>query len=482
MPNHKGPRDRFVRDAIHGDIRISALEAAVIDTRVFQRLRYIRQNGLLHFVFPGAVHTRFAHSIGTMAVAGRVWTRLADLLQLKATDASVQYIQAIFRLGALLHDVGHCAFSHASEKVEVRGEPLFGTLRERLEEWKQSSLIDELDKSQPEVLEKAAIHEELGQALVTYLFEKDAVKDACRESLKVEAKIVARDVQAMMNGGLPISKTFAQHARKVWASYDGAYKKRRVYGKVYKNDFPEGLLSVLHALVSGTLDVDRMDYLLRDSFFCGVPYGKFDAEILIGNLSLGGVGGRLELFLSRKAVDALDDLLWSRYQLFVQVLNHKANVALNTALSIAIGDAINDAILDRPRTLEDYLLFTDDYVMSTVRRACSKGTLEHKKYAKTLVDRRLPLHIGATELGPEPTAARVKKALHERAKAAGVKVAAVFSGDAESVLVKPGRFPSILDWNRAKGRYDLHAFAEYSQFKSQKVPIRRNIRHYYVDR
>jgi HD superfamily phosphohydrolase len=72
----KGPRPRLVRDPIHGDIAISALEAAVIDTRVFQRLRYLRQDGLLHFIFPGAVHTRFAHSIGTMAVAERVLSHL----------------------------------------------------------------------------------------------------------------------------------------------------------------------------------------------------------------------------------------------------------------------------------------------------------------------------------------------------------------------------------------------------------------------
>jgi HD superfamily phosphohydrolase len=480
--SHKGPRARLVRDAIHGDIRVSALEAAVIDTRVFQRLRYIRQNGLLHFVFPGAVHTRFAHSIGTMAVAGRVWTRFSDLMALKPTDRSVQYVESIFRLAALLHDVGHCAFSHASEKVSVNGEPLFGTLRTRLNHWQQSSLVTALEKVQPESLDESAMHEELGLALVSFLFDKPAVREICAATLKVDARTLASDVQAMMNGGLPVSSTWVRHSEKLWTYYNEAYLRGRVFGKVYKNDFSEGLRSILHSLVSGTLDVDRMDYLLRDSYYCGVPYGRYDADILIGNLAVGGVGGKLELFLSRKAVDALDDLLWSRYQLFVQVLNHKANVALNTALGLAISDAIDDAILDQPKTLESYLLFTDDYVMATVRNACSRGKLEHKKYAKTLVDRRLPLHLGATELGPNPSTARVKRALMLKAKAAGVKPGQVFSGDAESILFKPGLFPSILNWNRAKNRYDLHAFDEYSQFKSQKLPVRRNIRHYYVDR
>lgn len=480
--NHKGPRTRLVRDAIHGDIRVTALEAAVIDTRVFQRLRYIRQNGLLHFVFPGAVHTRFAHSIGTMAVAGRVWTRFSELMALKPTDRSVQYVESVFRLAGLLHDVGHCAFSHASEKVTVDGQPLFGSLRVRLSEWQQESLVRALEKVQPQSLDQAAMHEELGLALVAFLFEKNAVREICRISLGVDARVLASDVQAMMNGGLPLSATWMKHSAVLWHYYDEAYQRGRVFGKVYKNDFPEGLRAILHSLISGTLDVDRMDYLLRDSFYCGVPYGRYDPDILIGNLHVGGVGGKLELFLSRKAVDALDDLLWSRYQLFVQVLNHKANVALNTALGLAISDAIDDAILDQPKTLDSYLLFTDDHVMSTVRNACSRGKLEHKKYAKTLVDRRLPLHLGATELGPTPSRERIKKALLVRAKAAGVKPSQVFWGDAESILFKPGLFPSILNWNRAKNRYDLHAFDEYSQFKSQKLPVRRNIRHYYLDR
>lgn len=145
-PTVKGPRPRLLRDPIHGDIAVSPLEAAIIDTRMFQRLRYIRQNGLLHFIFPGAVHTRFGHCIGTMAIAERVFTRLFAPLASEIKSASLRYVKNVFRLAALLHDVGHCAFSHSSERVSVDGKPLLGTLAQRLEDWKDKQLLDQLTK------------------------------------------------------------------------------------------------------------------------------------------------------------------------------------------------------------------------------------------------------------------------------------------------------------------------------------------------
>lgn len=478
----KRPRSRLVRDPIHEDIRLSALEAAVIDTRVFQRLRYIRQNGLLHFVFPGAVHTRFAHSIGTMAMAERAFARFASLLESDSKqNASLNYVNAIFRLGALLHDVGHCAFSHSSEQVKIGGRPLFGTLRQCLTEWKEEELLGQLQAVFPKRLDQGAMHEELGLALVHHLFRKGKVVELCQQELQTNAKTVATDVCAMMSGGLPFSKVWRTSADGVFTLYKTAHSRGRVYGRVNRGDFASGLMEVLHALVSGTMDVDRMDYLLRDSYYCGVPYGCCDVAMLISNLSLGGVRGKLDLFLNRKAVDALDDLLWSRYQLFVQVLNHKANVALNKMLSLAIEEGIGEAHIEHPKTRDQYLLFTDDYVMSSVRRACTMGNaLDHKNYAKALVDRKLPLHLGAID---EPNTVREQEtALAERAKAAGVAADKVFVGRAEAVLIKPGRTPSILDWNRAERRYDLHQFAEFSHFTKRGAPSSKRVLHFYVDR
>ena len=475
----KGPRSRLVRDPIHGDIQLTAVEAGVIDTRVFQRLRYIRQNGLLHFIFPGAVHTRFAHSIGTMGMAERVFSRFVAILDTRRNQRDIEYVGAVFRLAALLHDVGHCAFSHSSEVVEVRGKPLFGTLRERLTAWGQLSLLERIREKFPKKLDSRAMHEELGLALIERIFEERPVIGLCKSELRADPTAVGRDVQALILGGLAPSSQWTKHATEVGRIYDRAHRSGKVVGAVELDNFPVDLLSVLNSLVSGSLDVDRMDYLIRDSYYCGVPYGRCDIDMLVSNLSIGGARGHLELFLNRKAVDSLDDLLWSRYQLFVQVLNHKANVALATLLSTAIADAIKDGHLDHPTTLSDYLLFTDDHVMSRIHKVCSRGDLETKQYAKTLVDRRLPLHLGSTE--DLASKARLRRKKESLARSAGVHPKAVFEGIAESVLLKPGRFPGVRDWNRAKKRYDLRSYEEFSHFATL-VPPKRRVLHYYVDR
>ena len=96
-----------IRDPVHGTIELSPLEARLIDTPVFQRLRFIRQLGMTHLVYPGAHHTRFEHSLGSLQLA----EKMARALELPAAE------RKRLRLSALLHDIGHLAFSHDSESV-----------------------------------------------------------------------------------------------------------------------------------------------------------------------------------------------------------------------------------------------------------------------------------------------------------------------------------------------------------------------------
>lgn len=97
----------IIRDTIHGNVELGELEARIIDTAQFQRLRGIRQLGMTHLVYPGAMHTRFEHSVGTMHLASLICGRLG----LGREE------EAKMRVQALLHDIGHNAFSHESEKA-----------------------------------------------------------------------------------------------------------------------------------------------------------------------------------------------------------------------------------------------------------------------------------------------------------------------------------------------------------------------------
>ncbi|MEW5996661.1 MAG: HD domain-containing protein [Candidatus Micrarchaeota archaeon] len=96
-----------IRDAVHGNITISPLEERIIDSGEFQRLRRIKQLALTYMVYPGAVHTRFEHSLGTMHLASSI----CDVLGIGGGE------KGRIRVRALLHDVGHVAFSHESEQA-----------------------------------------------------------------------------------------------------------------------------------------------------------------------------------------------------------------------------------------------------------------------------------------------------------------------------------------------------------------------------
>jgi uncharacterized protein len=120
------PKHR-IRCPIHGFIRFSENERRIIDHRIFRRLRHIRQLALTEFVYPGATHTRFEHSLGVMELATRAFDQLAARrgavleTNLKKVAELVREPLAIarqlVRMAALLHDIGHACFSHAAETV-----------------------------------------------------------------------------------------------------------------------------------------------------------------------------------------------------------------------------------------------------------------------------------------------------------------------------------------------------------------------------
>ena len=513
---------RTIRDCIHGDIRLTALECAIVDTRPFQRLRYIRQNGLLHFVFPGAVHTRFAHSIGTLYVAGRVERQLLAGLRAAARKNSqrdaLDYLAAVFRVAALLHDIGHCAFSHSIEEVKFKREPLLGRLGSFCEIWDAAGLLEQLEEAEgaepagdggsaapretdvqhggPQDSDGAAtpavrseddtvgaasepngpgeaqagagevdegrrlrktpvLHEHISLVLVGAVFEDGRVREQCERPGEF-----AQDVRALIHGKLPPSARWGEEVAEI------EQLVARLHGDCTSN-LSRNLVNILHRLVSGTLDVDRLDYLMRDSVHCGVPYGRCDTNILVGNLLLGGVAGRLDLLLHRKAAHALADMLWSRYQLFVQVYNHKTNCAFNAALGPALSQALEQKHFDPPDTREALLYFTDDYVMGSLARACAHGVRDETKFARLLIHRSPPKQLADKVLlpGEDPD-----EALAELADEHEVDVGddEILPHKAKTRFVKPDGLPTLVHNDRRTGRRVLTNFDEVSTVTSDE--------------
>ena len=471
----RAAHSRTIRDPIHGDIELTPLQAAVVDTRHFQRLRYIRQNGLLHFIFPGAVHTRFAHSLGTMEVARRAFRQLSSTLP-PGTAAELSHLGTVFQLAALLHDVGHCAFSHAIEHVQIKGQPIFGTVKEFLSAWGQPELRELL--LQPALgpgsaADAPARHELIGLVLIGRIFAQDSV----RRVAGAAAEELCRDTRALVHGHLPVSPRFQAEARLLWARLAAAQGAL----PAHRPDPAEQILQVLHELISGTLDVDRLDYLVRDAFHCGVPYGQCDVDFLLASLRIDFVAGRAVLAVSEKARYALEDMLWSRYQLFVQVLHHKTNVGLNATLQQALEDAVRDARIERPDSEARLLAFTDDYVMASIHRASLLGELEDRSYTKALIDRRLPVHLGALSLlGVAPARQHALIAAHAAQLAAEhqLEERAVWSAEAQSQLIEPG---ALYLWSfRQRGKPETHCRS--FEFASLQSALEHHLVHFFVDR
>lgn len=256
-----------IRDPVHGPIKISPLERRVIDHPLVQRLRRVRQLGFGEQAFPGATHTRFLHSLGTMHLAGRAFSSVAKDLDLPGPEK--QRFTAVLRLAALLHDIGHPPLSHSGERILPKAQDLG------------------FDASS-----RPATHEEMTLYL---LLNSDLTELLAKEGrdLGITADLVAA---ILGDDRCNVHDDF-----------------------VYKN---ATILPLLRQLVSGELDVDRMDYLIRDSYFTGVAYGRFDADWILSHLGAYRDGNRYLLALNSPALFTFEHFLLSRFHMFLIVYSH----------------------------------------------------------------------------------------------------------------------------------------------------------------
>jgi len=253
-----------IRCPIHGFIRLEPWEWDVIEHPVFQRLRRIRQLGWTDMLYPGAMHTRFEHSLGVMHTASEmfdaVWYRQKHVLEdLNFSEDIKPRDKMILRLATLLHDVGHSAFSHAGEGVMP---------------------VNPATK-------KPYKHEHYSAALIRTMMT-DVIDD--HPYHKAGFKVTAEEVAQFLEGDPEIG----------------------------------GPLMFWRQLASSQLDADRADYLLRDSYHIGVEYGKYDLRRLTVSLVVGThETGDPVLAINQGGWHAAEALIIARYMMFTQVYLHK---------------------------------------------------------------------------------------------------------------------------------------------------------------
>jgi HD superfamily phosphohydrolase len=277
----------ILRDPVWNNIRVDELTLELVDTEVFQRLRYVRQLGWTYLVYPGATHSRFEHALGTHHLSRRTLALLCEAED--ATSISEQE-QAIVRSAALLHDVGHYPFSHALEEI--------GALH----------------------------HEDVARPLIT------------------EGAIAA----------LLSSRLGDDAPGRVFDLIRGKSK------------------SALQGLISGSLDLDKIEYLKRDAFMCGVPYGEIDVDRLTNSLVLvdDPATGRSAIGVREKALSALESLLFAKYQMYRNVYWHHA-----CRSATAMYKRIVERAVERGALATGGLgSFTDEGLLHALSRGASEAT------------------------------------------------------------------------------------------------------------
>jgi len=315
-----------IRCPIHGFIELNEWERDIINQPAFQRLRRIRQLGLTDYVYPGAMHTRFEHSLGVMHIATRMYdsivARSAEVLkaELGYNDDGLRRDRMIVRLAALLHDVGHAPLSHAAE--EIMPTKPDGT------------------RYKHEDYTAAIIRQELREVIDSHPYN--------RTNYGITAETTAQLIE-----GTAL--------------------------------LPQGLL-FWQQVVASQLDADRMDYLLRDAYHTGVRYGVYDLERLLHSLCAFSVSDELVMGVSEDGWHAVESLILARYYMFTQVYYHKTRRAYDFHIAQALKSALAGQELPSPEAISEFLQYDDWWFLGALQR---EEAGEHGKRIKDRAHYRL---------------------------------------------------------------------------------------------
>ena len=320
-----------IRDPILGPIEVRPPERRVLEHPLVQRLRRVRQLGFSEATFPGATHTRFLHSVGAMHLAGVAFDAVArDLVDVPPTE--LFRARSTLRLAALLHDLGHGPMSHTGEGMLPQASDVPGATRQDVEE------------------KHRVTHEEMTRYLLLHSSLYDVINDAfANEGVRAE------DVAVVLGG-------------------DG--NDPFCFGST-------SALGLLTQLIAGELDVDRMDYLRRDSYFTGVSYGHFEKDWLLSHMGAHRTDGTWRQAIDSSAIFAFEDYLLSRYHMFLMVYAHQRTMSYHKLLALFLsGEGSNLQVPTAPEAFADC---DDEWLLRHLRGSSDS-------YARRIVEGR-PLSL-----------------------------------------------------------------------------------------
>ncbi|MBA5247871.1 HD domain-containing protein [Marnyiella aurantia] len=374
-----------VLDPIHGLIEITEIEEFIINQKIFGRLRKVKQNTLLNYIFPGANHTRFEHSIGVMHLAEKIFNKSNENVETthlkgqkynrskgyitikelaKDNDHFETKLQEL-RIAALLHDVGHGPTSHKFDSFTITGKELLA------------------------FLEKSIYHKNFLSEIREYVSKNQL------QNRKIEHELVSCIFIIKIIYTLKENKNFTDFSRKI---IDGIEVKNIL--KMIDPEFlpqheivlgDKNCTNYFNSIIAGfPFDADRMDYLYRDSFYSGVKYGFFDQSRILMSLLPVEHEGKITLGVKTSGLDSVIRFIQSRNHLYNQVYFHKTNSATNSMLDFVFRHMSNQSVFENVSSYEEFEEFYfrngDEYFLNSTMKyklttngcdVCNEGCVEN---------------------------------------------------------------------------------------------------------
>ncbi len=414
----------LLADPIHGYISLTVpytqfsypekTEKDLIDSPWVQRLRYILQLQSAHWVYPGAEHTRFQHSLGTMHLAGRFIKQLyPSLRQIFPDLPSFPFLEEFVRVTALLHDIGHGPFCHFFDHHFLHQYHL--------------------------------THELLGQHII-------------RDHLGSIIKNIRRSP----------SGSFAQEEK---------LNPDHIAFLILKNphqptqDLPPWTLA-LRPLIGGIFTPDNCDYVLRDSYMCGVATGPVDIERLLHYTFFSSHG----LTIHQAGLPALQMFLQARLYLYANVYYHRTTRAIDLHLQEIFQPTMNLLFPQNPlECLSRYVHLTDWHVIETVRTWGRTRHPEKRRIGnewtkilgrqvkwKTAFSLLVAIPSESSSFQAQTFLSRMRRLLPEKWRQADIRVDFAYKDPRPINLLQMGGF-QIFVWNPSTGTVNKESLQTYLQ-------------------
>jgi HD superfamily phosphohydrolase len=356
---------QVVRDPIWGNIHITEVERQIIQKAAFQRLKGMRQLGFGYLAFPGAMHSRFEHSLGVMHVADM-------LLQMVVKKEDNKHIEVkpfprqILRLAALLQDIGHPPFSHAMKNLFIYYPDLVNKFyqdvtkdihyKKDFETFFPKQEIDRTHIYKHEFFTEYIIctNQDIRQVLFNWL--KDNMKEQPRGEIE-------HSVNRMIDNVI----------------------SRLAVGKAVPEEAPvymEDLIPLFQSLITGDIDANKIDYLMRDNYYCGSRYSQdLDhlQENLVFNQEIGqGVNNEDVLKIKRDALKFVHSLLLARFRLMTEVHQHKWDIFATSKMIELLHKRLSEGTL-RENLFTIFTTWNDFKLLDYMEKPDHlEGSSEHK--------------------------------------------------------------------------------------------------------